>query len=332
MSFIVAYVHCYGYIYSVLNPFAKYPATAIITSAALGLFTFVSGYLLGRKYTFSNKAEVLLFFRKRVLRIFPLFLLASVGCWLIGFNSARATFNGIVCISPFVKPRPLTLWYIPVIVLCYLITPFYNRGSIKRKVIIGIAIVAVLSLLTAYFKSIDQRLVFNVFFYLLGMCTSSRFDWRLDGKWTWVKYFVVFSFLFLLILGQCYQVSDIYRNIVGAIGVIALLFVCGWIEKLIIRQKTQQEEGPSVSSSILNQKGILITKLSYCSFAAYLFHRLFFWAGEQLWNPSVHWIKWVYMLGVVFPLICIASYFIQKGYDTLVNKIELRLHTASHSK
>ena len=323
MAFIVAYVHCYGYIYNVISPFKNYPAAAILTDSALGLFTFVSGYLLGRKYNFSKWSEVVLFYRKRVLRIFPLFLLASLGCWLIGLNSARATFNGIVCISPFIKPRPLTMWYIPVIVICYLFTPLINRGSIKRKVIVSFVVVLFLSLLTMCFKTVDIRLVFNVFFYLLGMCTATCFDWRLDNRQCWVKYIVVLFFLVLLIVGQFYYMSDVYRKGAAAVGVVAFLFVCGWIEKIIYPSRSMElvNDSSSTPNPIRNWAGVLIDKLSYCSFAAYLFHRVFFWAGERLWNPSIHWIKWIYMAGVVFPILCVLSYFIQYLYDAIVKII-----------
>lgn len=52
--------------------------------------------------------------------------------------------------------------------------------------------------------------------------------------------------------------------------------------------------------------------------ACYMFHRFFFWAGEMIWNPSTVWLKWLYMAGVVFPVMLVLSYYIQFGYDKLM--------------
>ena len=118
MTFIVAFVHLFAYVYTGHVSAYYLPACAVLTDACLGLFTFTSGFLLGLKYDFVKFQGVWQFYKKRLLRIIPLFLIASIVLWLIGFNSSRATLNGMLCISPFVKPRPMTLWYIPVILLC----------------------------------------------------------------------------------------------------------------------------------------------------------------------------------------------------------------------
>lgn len=63
--------------------------------------------------------------------------------------------------------------------------------------------------------------------------------------------------------------------------------------------------------------------MSYASMAVYMFHRVFFWLGELIWNPETGWVKWCYMGLVVFPLMCIVSYYIQKWYDAIVNRFKL---------
>ena len=140
MSYIVAFVHLWAYIHpEVISANYVHPVFAILTNSSLGLFTFASGYLLGGKYSFGKggNTKVWPFYRKRVLRIIPLFLLAALALYLIGFNSARATLNGVLCISPFVRPRPMTMWYIPVILWCYLITPFVGRKSFAWRLLSG---------------------------------------------------------------------------------------------------------------------------------------------------------------------------------------------------
>ena len=169
MTFIVVFVHLYGYIYDVKSAYFI-PACATLTDACLGLFTFVSGYLLGKKYVFGKEGNcgVWIFYKKRVLRIIPLFVLSAFVLWLIGFNDTKSTLNGLMCISPFVKPRPMTLWYIPVILICYLITPLVSRDSLKWRVCSSILFIGGLVMMGKYFPSTDKRLLFIMSFYLGG--------------------------------------------------------------------------------------------------------------------------------------------------------------------
>lgn len=171
MTFIVAYVHLYGYIHpECLSALQAFPACAILSDTCLGLFTFISGFLLGRKYCFgaTGNSNVWAFYRKRVLRIIPLFLIAAIALWLIGFNGARSTMNGMLCISPFVKPRPMTLWYVPVILFCYFITPLVSRKRHEWRVGSSMVMMGLLVLVSKLVPSTDSRLIFNVFFYLGG--------------------------------------------------------------------------------------------------------------------------------------------------------------------
>ena len=166
MTIIVVYVHLYAYIHPEVKSAYFIPAWAIITDACLGLFTFVSGFLLGKKYCFGpdGNSKVGEFYRKRILRIIPLFVIASIALWAIGFNGTRATFNGLVCISPFIKPRPQTLWYIPVILFCYIITPLISRRQLKWRVWSCLFVFCLLILLSKLLPSVDNRLGYNSFF------------------------------------------------------------------------------------------------------------------------------------------------------------------------
>lgn len=212
MTYIVAFVHLYAYIHPNVISANVIPACAILCDACLGLFTFSSGYLLGSKYRFGVHSDVKVweFYKKRILRIIPLFVLSAIALWLIGFNGTRATVYGLLCISPFATPRPMTLWYIPVILFCYCITPIISRQKLSGRI----------------------------------------------GK--------------------------------------------SW-------------KGPICRFIIF---------VSYASMACYMFHRLFFWAGEKIYNSDVGWIKWTYMAGIIFPVILYLSYLIQKHYDTLIKSVD----------
>lgn len=318
----VIFVHMYGYIYNVSSA-CIIPAHDICGDACLGLFTFSSGYLLGSKYIFGeqNAVIVLEFYKKRLLRIIPLFVLSAVVLWLIGFNGARQTLNGLLLISPFVTPRPRTLWYIPVILICYAITPIISRDTLKGRVRNCLIVYALLLGIGRLVPSTDARLLFNVFFFMVGVISSSCFDWKMKFRYgKLLQVLIILVFIIFVCIGQMNDNFHLklFKRIVGGVGVFAWLFLCEYISSLFF---------DNVNDIKNRWKGWicqLIGYVSYASMACYMFHRLFFWAGEKIYNPDVASIKWIYMGGIVFPVMLILSYYIQKSYDTIVEKINKR--------
>lgn len=306
MTYIILFFHLYGYIYlHGETPFYA-PACTALAHACLGLFTFVSGYLLGKKYCFGKfgNSDVWTFYKKRILRIIPLFILSSIALWFIDFNSSDATWNGLLCISPFVNPKPQTIYYIPIILWCYLVTPLISRPGLKWRVSCSLSILGLLVIARLMFPSIDNRFVFNVFFYFVGVVSASCFDWNFKTTFgTVMRIITVMVFVLLLTVAIKYSLlNTTYRQMaLGAIGVFVIFFVCEGISK------------------IGGQKIVFI--ISYASMACYMFHRFFYWVGESVWNPSDTTIKWIYMAGLVFPVMLVLSYLIQKTYDSVTKRL-----------
>ncbi len=311
MSFIVAFVHLWAYIHpEVTSAIYVHPVFAILTNSCLGLFTFASGYLLGGKYSFGEDGNTRIwpFYKKRVLRIIPLFLLAAVILYLIGFNSVKATLNGVLCISPFTTPRPMTLWYIPVILWCYFITPFISRKSFAWRLTIGAGMLLIVWFIRNYIHPLDFRFLFNMSLYIVGLVTAPYFNWKFENR-KWIKWVVVVFFVGLLSVTFLKTPNVLFKRTSAFVGVFALLFVCEYIANMVFRHN---------ASNVVSPIGSLIKNVSYASMACYMFHRFFFWAGEMIWNPSTVWLKWLYMAGVVFPVMLVLSYYIQFGYDKLM--------------
>ena len=307
MTIIVAFIHLYAYIHPEVNSAYFIPACATLTNSCLGLFTFTSGFLLGKKYVFENGVKICFFYKKRLLRIIPLFVMASILLWLIGFNDLEKTFNGIVCISPFVKPRPYTIWYIPVILYCYLITPLVSRKSLTWKVCASICIMIIMFVIEGKNATFDKRFTYNMFFYLTGIITSTCFDWKMRFRnGNYIKTIWVVVFLFLLIIGHIHgNFHNLwFKRLASGMGVFALLFLCEIVSNIIFGKNNNIV---SNKSKLIQFFSKAICFISYASMAIYLFHRLFFWLGEVMYNPSSNSIKWGYMALIVFPIMCIIS-------------------------
>lgn len=318
----VIIVHLYDYVYDVKvgTAIVDIPVLAIIVDACLGLFTFSSGYLLGSKYKFGKQSDVNVgvFYKKRILRIIPLFVLSAVVLWLIDINGTRQTLNGLLCISPFVTPRPKTLWYIPVILLCYAITPIISRDTLKDRIRNCLIVYTLLLGVNRLIPSTDIRLLFNVFFYMVGVVSSSCFDWRMNFRYgKLIKLLTVLVFIVLIYIGEMndYFHLKLYKRIVGGVGVFAWLFLCEYVSDLFFSSVNDMKDRWKT------QVCCVISYISYASMACYMFHRLFFWMGEQVWNPSVTWINWLYMGALVFPVMIVLSYYIQRYYDLLIKKV-----------
>lgn len=306
MTYLIMFFHLYGYIYPQGRiPFYT-PACTAMAHACLGLFTFVSGYLLGKKYCFGQQGntDVWAFYKKRILRIIPLFVLSSIALWLIGFNDTDATRNGLLCISPFFDPKPKTTYYIPIILWCYLVTPLISKRGLRWRFLGCLSLFMMLLVARFLFPSIDSRFVFDVFFYFVGVVYASCFDREPNTSYsTLIKTFAVLVFVLLMVIViNCSLLYTTSRQMtVGAIGVFVVLFVCEGINKLGCHR--------------------FFYKVSYASMACYMFHRFFYWVGELVWNPSDTTIKWIYMAGLVFPVMIVLSYLIQKTYDSITKRL-----------
>lgn len=163
----------------------------------------------------------------------------------------------------------------------------------------------------------DSRLLFNVFFYMVGVISASCFDWRFNFRHgNLAKLLILVTFIVLLWVGQLNHNFHLvlYRRAVGGVGVFALLFVCEYISNIFFGSPNSTREGWK------GQICRVISFVSYASMACYMFHRLFFWAGEKIFNPNEEIIKWIYMAGIVFPSMLVLSYYIQKGYDIVMSK------------
>ena len=314
MIYIAAFAHLWAYVHpEVISVVYVHPVFRILCYSCLYLFTFASGYLLGGKYSFGKdgNTKVWTFYKKRVLRIIPLFLIAAIVLYLIGFNSASATMNGVLLISPFVKPRPMTLWYIPAILWCYLITPLISRRNFTWRLISGASVLITMCLIRHFIHSIDWRFLFNMLLYFVGLVSAPYFNWKFENR-KWIKWLVMVVYVGLLSVTFFKTPNMLFITISSFVGVFALLFVCEYVANLVMHH---------TASDGISPIGKLIMNVSYASMACYMFHRLFFWAGELIWNPTLHWMKWLYMAGVVFPIMLVLSFYIQKWYDKLVKNL-----------
>ena len=117
MLYIVAFWHVGNYVGNLL----LCAPTQILMFCALGAFVFMSGFLLAQKYA---AGDIWKFWKKRVLRIYPLYAFALVLFFSIGLISSRLYFLAALFLLNAPLNIPITtLWFISMIFAFYLLMP-----------------------------------------------------------------------------------------------------------------------------------------------------------------------------------------------------------------
>ena len=281
----------------------------VVTTAALGAFTFMSGFFL-KKYKMRTMSDALLFYRKRLLRFWVLYFVASASIYVASiaggspwFASPTSFVLSLLGLSVFFPPLPSTFWYISMLMLFYLMTPLLLVPRKRAwKIVLYAAVEAILAILWLAGATDDQCMLFFPM-YALGMLVSNKDVDKVKARRWWVVICVPVLLMLSLQIGHkhiallCWQVLALPLLIVLS-DLLAKNRIIRWVGQ----------------------------KVSYASMNMYLFHRhVFLFSVLALNVGSLHNIReavmplWVAVL-VVVPVITVFSYFLQKAYDSMVSK------------
>ncbi|MDD4566795.1 Fucose 4-O-acetylase [Methanoculleus chikugoensis] len=200
---LIVFIHLYNYL--VYHPFTGHHGLiALLSSLALAGFTFVSGYTIyANNSVIRTREEIIRFYRKRVLRVYPLYVVA-LATFFICFQVLRFfppldlsliewlinAFCLQVLLAPAFTDPVFTLWFIGFIVLLYLLYPaiiMFSRTTIGTILISG-GIFALLAALHLTLNIVDVRLLQYYFFFVAGIVaarsgvTCSRFGAGFRGR------------------------------------------------------------------------------------------------------------------------------------------------------
>lgn len=283
------------------------PSIRVLVYSCLGVFTFLSAFLLSSKYVFDSKEKIVGFYKKRVLRIWPLFVASSLMLFVLKFNAFVPTIKGIFGISPFWAPHPTTMWYVAMLISLYTITPFVLRtNKLISQCLRAFGVMAVVGLIQIVFGTVVPR-TFNYFtVYLIGLILGSHYSdstlATLKSKKT-----LIISFVWIALIFVVYYTKNVYlKSIDSVIGIVAVLNL-----SLIVSEFFKENS--------LYVKWVSI--LSYSSFCAYLFHREIIWAMFRIYHPDSFWPIFFEVLLIGVPVSFLCAYYIQKVYDAIIDRI-----------
>jgi peptidoglycan/LPS O-acetylase OafA/YrhL len=288
------------------TPFTS-PYMHCVIVTVLGTFTFISSYFMSEKV--KNKSQILEFYKGRLIRFYPLYLISSIimfCAYIISRNESmmnpRQLILSIFGISCLIGPSPITLWYFSMLIYFYALTPFVetatNRGLKAFLVLLGYFVV----ILSVNFFNGDQRVLIHYPIYFLGIIKGKELvTWyrRINKK------LMPITLNILIFAGLCIAYANTKGQILNTIIEIGIglsgtgilltfseLLTNGWNSKLFIW-------------------------LSYASMCAYLFHTQYYWILRLLIGKFPLGLTYL----VIVPSLLVISWFMQKSYDRVIDYI-----------
>lgn len=294
---IIAFWHLDDYINLDFNT----PLGDFLTIGCLASFTFISGYCLGGK-KIENKEDWLVFFKRRFIRLYPLYVIACVLIYImhlsLNINYIKSTeqfVRSLLGMSCIVPPAPSTIWFVNCILVYYAVTPFLLCWKNTKKKIL-VAMLLYLSVWALVFwGGADERLGFYFLFYLFGVLFAQKK--LIDNKNN--LYSLLVAIVVFMVVGSVsvyWQMDNTFLRMLLA-GVLVIILM---------------EIGKVFDKSKRIRRGLYY--ISYSSMCAYLFHRIilglifYYYPDVPVWG--------VYC--ILVPILFVLCYYIQRTYDRMI--------------
>lgn len=304
--YIVGFFHLYRC--SAALSFCNTFLASVLSFCALGLFVFLSGYLLASRYRLESLRDVGRFYLRRVVRIYPLYALALAGFAWLGLIDGRTFVRSLFLANMFVGPKLLTLWFVTMIFVLYLVAPLYlvaYRG--RRNLALTAALYAGLLVWTLRGRGVNMNLPLYLPAFAAGIAVAraERLRSWLGRPRTAAGGFLCFSALFFVYRGIRNPLANV---LVADLVIFAVLPICWWAGRALAR--------------VLPRRPVLF--LSYSSFCLYLFHRPVFHTGIAWYMPTTIGASVLYLWGALLPAAILLAYGVQRLYDLVLDRLARR--------
>ena len=275
----------------------------VTTYSFLGLFMFISGYLLSLNAPINNKSDLWNFIRRRFLRIYPLYVLALFLFMLCSLMSFKSVLLHTALLNVLLDKPVITLWFVSIICVFYIIYPIIvYKYSVPKTVIISISLCSVFILLKEQFGLLDENLILFFPLFILGIVSSKH---KLIDRFIPNKNFVICSVLVFIISSFLYFEAPEFNQ------VFLILLMMSAVPFLILIGK--------LVSPIVNKR--VYVNIAYASFCMYLFHRVIFYLITHIYSPSNNIYMVIYLTLIAVPIIYVTSFYLQKYYDRITRRI-----------
>ncbi|MBY9012912.1 MAG: acyltransferase [Candidatus Lokiarchaeota archaeon] len=363
---VIIFVHMkdYGYSFYVeVNQYYIYFFNGLGIFVAMGSMVFLSGFglfLNKDNRNIDSTGKLITFLKKRFLRIFPLYWIAIplfvvfLGYFDIDFLYLLAHIMGMqIIVAPIFGPPMLTLWFIGIIVVYYLIFIILSYlGSIKKIIPAAIVILIIFVFLNVTFGFVEYRFFYYYFFFIAGIVIAniytSQFYIRVKESFnkrsklipliiagcSAFLFYLIYQFLaefsysfftleygtfilsFILDMNPGFLQSAMAVILTNLIIIVYIIFTVSlfYLFIHIFRLIIPKIKLDSIFS-----------RIAYSTFCVYLFHRIFLIIYVAILTYGLNIDTFnkdnVYLVYLFIPFIFLFSYFIQKLYDLIIKTI-----------
>jgi peptidoglycan/LPS O-acetylase OafA/YrhL len=272
-----------------------------LTIISLGILVYISGYLLvTTNPIFNSITDIKNFIIKRILRIYPLYALALLAFYFLSIINGQKLISGLLLYNLYIGEYILTLWFIPMIIIFYLVFVLLNYNyNLKKFLYISIFIFLLLLIERIIFKKFDGVLILYFPSFICGIL-SARYSNYLKLTIN-TSIFTIVIFLIILFLKD-FAPSKL------SIMICTIMIVSFSLPSMFLLSKIKKNT--IITGFIIN--------VSYASFCMYLTHRIMFNIVLLIYKPRTDIITLIYLYLVVIPFIYIVSFYTQKFYDKLL--------------
>jgi len=278
-----------------------------LARVALALFCFLSGYFLSQRAEINHWAAAGRFYWRRLLKIYPLYLAALSAFVVLGLCPKVLFWPSALLINTVLNWNLLTLWFVSMIFLFYLLTPLYLfHPSIWKTGVLTVFLVGLIVLVRSTSGWIDPRIPPNLaaFAIGIGLTQSPRLRAAFFAPIPLVRV-ASLAILGAMFAGQFRTPphdgawTHAVSIVVWFIAALPWLIIAGrWLSGVIPVR--------------------VIEVLSTASFILYLSHRIIYHFGEEIYLAPTPILRQFFYLIVLLPVALGFSYFAQKAYGRLV--------------
>ena len=343
--------------YLLLDQFGVFLVNNVGIYIAMGSFVFVSGfglYLNPTNRNLNSSKKLLAFLKKRFLRIFPLYWIAIIlFLFFVGYldiNPLYLIYHVLglqIIVAPYFGSPMLTLWFIGIIVIYYLIYIVLNLfESIKWIIPASIGILFFFVFLNWIFGLVENRFFLYYLIFIFGIIAAliftsheySRVKERLSKLRPEVSLLIplltaILGFIAFTLLTQfCYSffisqygtsnlhfILELHPDFFQLASVILLInLIIGSFIIFVISLSNFIFRGFGYIDS-KRKIELAVSETAYSTYSVYLFHRIFLTIFTAIMtfglNINMLAAQHLYIVLLFVPFIFLFSYLIQKAYD-----------------
>ena len=206
-------------------------------------FLILSG--IGLVFSLSKDYDIKRFYRKRFRRIIPTYLFVAIPFFLIAFPFNLKEFLIRVSGLNLAFYWERYFWFIPLILLCYLIAPFYFKFITRYKYSVIFPFALALAIFFISFHTPKTQILITRFpIFFLGMHLGKAvyedktiFDWKPQ----WLSMIIpAVGMLCVVLINYTPHIIEVERQVYFLCGIPSMLFML-WIVKLLVKVKPIQK-------------------------------------------------------------------------------------------